>query len=57
VRDAVEFKDLREEYETNGIDESELLGPSYPGHPIVVRRNRRELPDQWYDPNAMTLST
>ena len=53
----VDFKDLRKEYETNGIDESELLDDPIQVFQAWFDRAAESCPGQWYEPNAMTLST
>jgi len=53
----VDFKDLRKEYETHGIDESELLDDPIAVFKIWFVDASESCPADWYETNAMTLST
>ncbi|QEG21520.1 pyridoxamine 5'-phosphate oxidase [Mariniblastus fucicola] len=53
----MDFKELRKEYETHGIEESTL-----DANPLITFRNwittaSENCPDQWFEPNAMILAT
>ncbi len=53
----VDFQDLRKEYETHGIDESELLDEPMDVFKTWFVGASESCPAPWFETNAMTLST
>lgn len=53
----MDFKELRKEYETHGIDDSELNADPFQTFRLWMQSATDACPGTWYEPNAMTLAT
>lgn len=53
----MDFKELRKEYETHGIDEAELKENPFATFEAWFQSATDACPGTWYEPNAMTLAT
>jgi len=53
----MDFKELRKEYETQGINDAELNNNPFVTLQSWMQSATDANPGQWYEPNAMTLAT
>ena len=53
----MDFKELRKEYETHGIDDSQLDANPFVAMETWLQIATESSPGRWYESNSMTLAT